>query len=92
MLCDNNMLRGILLAITIIVFTSADFVAPNHGFAAQKSSKAKKHSKNSKKAKRTGSRKANTHYNFRARTYYPWYEGYSGFESFYMQFDRRYGY
>ena len=86
------MLRSLIVALAVIGFTATYFSTPNPGFAAQKSSKAKKHSKNSKKAKRAGARKGNTRYNFRARTYYPWYEGYPGLESYYMQFDRRYGY
>jgi len=31
-----------------------------------------------------------TRYNFRKRTYFPWYEGTTA-EAFYMQFDKRFG-
>ena len=80
-----------------IVFATALAIAAL-SFAPQTVFAKKKQVQNSssqvakKKARKANTKKGTTRYNFRARTYYPWYEGYDGLESYYMQFDRNFGY
>ena len=89
------MLRTIVIMFTLLAVIGSFNASSQEVWAAKKSAKnnvEKTKKIHKKKVKRNGSRKGNTQYNFRARTYYPWYEGYDGLESYYMQFDRDFGY
>ena len=89
------MLRKPALILTVLGLAFAFAAPPPTALAAQKKSTkqtSQKKANTQPKKKKTARTKAKTKYNFRARTYYPWYEGYDGLESFYMQFDRDFGF
>jgi len=82
---------AILLTLGVTAFA---LPGPSDVLAKQKQTAQKHQKQKSKKASRKArsNSQPRTKYNFRARTYYPWYEGYEGWERLYMPFDRNYGY
>ena len=89
-----HLLKKLTICATLATAGLVLAAPPQPVFAAKKKTTQKKSPKKAKKPmkKKSAQKKGTTKYNFRARTYYPWYEGYDGLESFYMQFDREFGF